>query len=256
MSSRGSAVIEVAAGLPEVLSCPWVAEHAVEFESLDGRQYVSLIQPPGDQTNLIELVAGHDHGTVHLDDVNWFDDAALLAAAPDASWQAYIGLHTEQSGLWLAYTPVTGLVEGSHLDHDVMIPVEWANPATRTGAQEAQLARIATRPRSPGRTRNRRPTPDPGQRDHGPHQRVRGAGIPDPAPHPTGAAAHHPCTDATPHPDRRTEASMSTAMVEPISAMLARWWAATQAGDDTGAALIVGLWRADVIAAAGNRPQR
>ena len=33
MSSRGSAVIEVAAGLPEVLSCPWVAEHAVEFES-------------------------------------------------------------------------------------------------------------------------------------------------------------------------------------------------------------------------------
>ena len=49
---------------------------------------------------------------------------------------------------------------------------------------------------------------------------------------------------------------MSSAMVEPITAMLARWWAATQAGDDTGAALIVGLWRADVIAAAGNRPQR
>ena len=32
MSSRGSAVIEVAAGLPDVLACPWVAEHAVEFE--------------------------------------------------------------------------------------------------------------------------------------------------------------------------------------------------------------------------------
>ena len=81
---------------------------------------------------------------MHLDDVNWFDDAALLAAAPGASWQAYIGLDTEQAGLWLAYTPVTGLVEGSHLDHDVMIPVEWANPATRTRGPEAQLARITT----------------------------------------------------------------------------------------------------------------
>ena len=43
---------------------------------------------------------------------------------------------------------------------------------------------------------------------------------------------------------------MSSPMVEPITAMLARWWAATQAGDTTGAALIVGLWRAEVIAAA------
>lgn len=46
---------------------------------------------------------------------------------------------------------------------------------------------------------------------------------------------------------------MSSPMVEPITAMLARWWAATQAGDDTGAALIVGLWRADVIAAAADQ---
>ena len=42
-------------------------------------------------------------------------------------------------------------------------------------------------------------------------------------------------------------------MVEPITAMLARWWAATQAGDTTGAALIVGRWRAEVIAAAADR---
>ena len=46
---------------------------------------------------------------------------------------------------------------------------------------------------------------------------------------------------------------MSSPMVEPITAMLARWWAATQAGDTTGAALIVGLWRAEVIAAAADR---
>jgi hypothetical protein len=144
MSSRGSAVIEVAAGLPEILACPWVAEHAVEFEPTGGGPYVNLIQSPGDQTNLTDLVTGHDHGSVHLDDVNWFDDAALIAAAPDASWQAYIGLDTEQAGLWLAYTPTTGLVEASHIDHDVMVPVDWANPADRTWAQEAQVARITT----------------------------------------------------------------------------------------------------------------
>ena len=144
MSSRGSAVIEVAAGLSEVLACPWVAEHAVEFEPTNGGPYVSLIKSPGDQVNLTDRVAGHDHGTVHLDDVNWFDDAALLAAAPGASWQAYIGLDTEQAGLWLAHTPGTGLVEGSHIDHDVMVPVEWATPATRTWEVQAQLARITT----------------------------------------------------------------------------------------------------------------
>jgi hypothetical protein len=144
MSSRGSAVIEVAAGLPEVLACPWVAEHAIEFEPTDGGPYVSLIRLPGDGTSLTDLVTGHDQGTVHLDDVNWFDDAALLAGAPGASWQAFIGLDTEQAGLWLAYTPATGLVEGSQIDHDVMIPVEWANPATRTREVQAQLARITT----------------------------------------------------------------------------------------------------------------
>lgn len=47
-------------------------------------------------------------------------------------------------------------------------------------------------------------------------------------------------------------------MSEPIADMLDRWWAARQAGDLTGAAIIVGLWRADVIAAAaqvGTQPQ-
>jgi hypothetical protein len=43
---------------------------------------------------------------------------------------------------------------------------------------------------------------------------------------------------------------VSNARVEPISVMLARWWAAAQAGDDTAAVLIIGRWRAAVIAAA------
>lgn len=45
---------------------------------------------------------------------------------------------------------------------------------------------------------------------------------------------------------------MSSPPVEPITAMLDRWWAATQAGDNTGAVIIIGLWRADVIAAAAS----
>ena len=48
---------------------------------------------------------------------------------------------------------------------------------------------------------------------------------------------------------------MSSPNVEPIGVMLARWWAAVQAGDDTAAAIIIGLWRADVIAAAGKQAQ-
>lgn len=43
---------------------------------------------------------------------------------------------------------------------------------------------------------------------------------------------------------------MSRTRIEPISVMLARWWAAAQAGDDTAAVLIIGRWRAAVIAAA------
>ena len=136
---------------------------------------------------------------MHLDDVNWFDDAALIAAAPGASWQAFVGLDTEQAGLWLAYTPATGLVEGSHIDHDVMVPVEWANPATRTREVEAQLARIAT-----VRSALAAPGIDarPGTPVSGITVRSSASalpGCPTRAPHPTGAA-HHPSTDADPRP--------------------------------------------------------
>lgn len=119
MTSRGFASLDVAAGLPDVLGCRWVADHADEVEP-----------------------AGPDAGVIDLDGVNWFDDQALIAAAPGACWQAFLGVETEQPGLWLAYTPGTGLVEGHHADHEVMIPAEWAHPAGRTPAGESQLARI------------------------------------------------------------------------------------------------------------------
>ena len=140
MTSRGFASLQVAAGLPEVLTCPWVADHAVEVEPAGG-----TLQALADDVAALALTCsnqGYDSGVIDLDGVNWFDDADLTATAPQASWQAFLGADTEQPGLWLAYTPTTGLVEGSHVDHDVMIPVEWADPATRTEIESAQLARI------------------------------------------------------------------------------------------------------------------
>ena len=43
---------------------------------------------------------------------------------------------------------------------------------------------------------------------------------------------------------------MRSTPIEPLTDMLQRWWAATQAGAPDDAAIIVGLWRAEVIAAA------
>ena len=127
-----------------MLACPEVAAHASEVEphaepvhALGDRHDVeAFIQTARDQ--------GWTRGVVDLEGVNWFDDAALIAAAPQAAWQVYLGVDTEQPGLWLAYTPGTGLVEASHVDHDVMVPVGWADPGTRTGAEERHLARITT----------------------------------------------------------------------------------------------------------------
>ena len=144
MTSRGFASLQVAAGLPEVLACPEVAAHAREVEPHaepvhalgDLHDVEAFIQTARDQ--------GWTRGVLDLEDVNWFDDAALIAAAPQAAWQVYLGVETEQPGLWLAYTPGTGLVEASHVDHDVMVPVGWADPGTRTGAEERHLARITT----------------------------------------------------------------------------------------------------------------
>ena len=108
MSSRGLATIEVAAGLVEVLGCPWVADHAAEVDPGDG----PTLEFGGEDTVEAFLLTcadkGYDSGVIALADVNWCDDAALIAAAPRASWQAFLGADTEQPGLWLAYTPSTG----------------------------------------------------------------------------------------------------------------------------------------------------
>lgn len=48
---------------------------------------------------------------------------------------------------------------------------------------------------------------------------------------------------------------MSNPTIEPITSMLDRWWAATQAGAHDDAVIILGLWRAEVIAEAARGPR-
>lgn len=143
MTSRGFASLQVAEGLPEVLACPWVASHA---SAVDPGEYAGRELDGSAEAVAAFLLScadkGYDRGVIDLEGVNWFDDAALIAAAPQAAWQVYLGVETEQPGLWLACTPGTGLVEASHVDHDVMVPVSWADPGTRTGDEERHLDRI------------------------------------------------------------------------------------------------------------------
>lgn len=47
---------------------------------------------------------------------------------------------------------------------------------------------------------------------------------------------------------------MNEQAVEPISDMLERWWAAIRSGAGDDAAIIIGLWRAEAIAADRRQP--
>lgn len=142
MTDRGSVVIEVVAGLADVLACRYVAEHTtMVFDDAD-----TWVPGPGDVADKVAHRPGGwgdvTCGRVELGEVNWFDDQALIVAAPNAVWQAFVSRETEQPNLWLAYHPRTGLVEGSHLDHEVMVPATWAHPGARSGDAQRYLARI------------------------------------------------------------------------------------------------------------------
>ena len=257
MTSRGFASLQVAEGLPEVLTCPWVADHAVEVERRGGTVQALADDVRGVRPDLRGPgIRQRRHRPRRRQLVR--RRGTCSATAPHASWQAFLGADTEQPGLWLAYTPATGLVEGCHVDHDVMIPVDWADPATRTGAEEAQLARItavrATLAGSPG-TANAASRRTQRARHRSGHRGVGAARKPNRAPHPTGVGHHDRRggrAGETPgrHLPRTRNEQMSNTQVEPINDMLGRWWAAVQAGDRGGAAIIIDLWRAEVIAAA------
>lgn len=150
LPSRGVVVLEVSRGLPEVLACPWVAGHV---DTVDVGAWGPLAGGPGaahtlDGPGAARVLAatcqdnGWQHGSLELSAVDWFDDQALTAAAPQAAWAAFCHDGTEQPGLWLGHCPIHGLVEAAHHDGDVMVPARWADGARRYGAEEQAVTRI------------------------------------------------------------------------------------------------------------------
>ncbi len=142
MTSRGGAVLEVRGGLAAVMACREIAAHVDQLFGPDDRPVPLAVDADGGALRPRGGWAGLDSGSIELQEVNWFDDAALVEAAPSARWQVFLSPETEQPGLWLAYTPQTGLVEGAHVGHEVMVPAAWVDPAGRTGDDERYLARI------------------------------------------------------------------------------------------------------------------
>ena len=119
MTDRGWVVLDVLAGLAEVLNCRFVQDH---LES-------------------IETVAP-DQARLQLEEVNWFDDTALLRAAPRAVWQMMADRYTETPCMWLAHHPALGMIEGECLDGRVMVEARLLDPSRRTPEQERHLARL------------------------------------------------------------------------------------------------------------------
>ena len=117
-------LLVVHAGLAQVMASPAVAEQQIEYvEEHPSR--------PGT-------------GIVLLAEVAWFDDDALIRAAPRAAWQAFAGTSTEQPGMFLAHHPDHGLVEGAHVDDVVSVPLHWTDPGAMVGQETRHLDRLRT----------------------------------------------------------------------------------------------------------------
>ena len=119
----GRVQLEVSNGLDQILAHPWIRDHLEE-----------LVRPDGSRAaGYLSLVSVHD-----------VDTTGLIAAAPDAAWQAYCGLDTDTPNLWLGYHPSTGLLEADHVDGVLLVPLTSAAPDLRTPAADAHLRRLTT----------------------------------------------------------------------------------------------------------------
>jgi hypothetical protein len=130
----------VRSGLPAVLTSAAVDGHAAALYGPDG-QPAAL---PQDHLAAERGGAWPDGGRVELDGIDWFDDAALIRDAPEAAWEVALGPDTEQPGVWLSYTPQTGLVEATHLDEAVLVPLAWTGPGAPPPGAADQLQRLRT----------------------------------------------------------------------------------------------------------------
>ena len=122
--NRGSLTIDVRHGLPEVLACAELRGCGV-VRGQDA--WSSQTQVSRDQVQ---------DGQVHLDDVTGTTQIAdVLAHAPGAVWQAWCDERTEAPNLWIAYHPAAGVVEGTWLDDEVVVPITWVTDELDPQAQ-------------------------------------------------------------------------------------------------------------------------
>lgn len=140
MSSWGHGLLLVADGLGEVLAAPALAELDATLW-LDGRTAISL--PAGRAPGAPPAAAGITAADIELE-LARFPDAELVAAAPAAVWTLAMGADTEQPGLWLGYSPATGLVQAiNDPDWGVAVPVAWTLPDAPPAAAAALRRVIA-----------------------------------------------------------------------------------------------------------------
>lgn len=75
----------------------------------------------------------NDHAIIHLEDVNWLNTDALIAANPTAVWYAACDTDCEDSNVLFMYAD-SELAASHHLRDDLVIPADeigaqWADAA-------------------------------------------------------------------------------------------------------------------------------
>ncbi|MGB7962938.1 MAG: hypothetical protein WCF12_08290 [Propionicimonas sp.] len=136
----GRIEIDVSTGLVELLDHPWVADHVEE-----------VVRQPGNP----------HAGQLTLTGVTELPVDGLVAAAPQAGWQAYCGQDTLTPNLWVGYHPTIGLAEADHVDGELVVTLTDAHAAAHNPHVRARLDTLTQISRLLDAERHPAPNPDP-----------------------------------------------------------------------------------------------
>jgi hypothetical protein len=118
MTDRGGATLKVYRGAAAIAATEPVEGYVEYFE-----EYAEM----------------EDAGQFDLDGVNWFNAAALEAAVPDAVWEVFLSPYCEESSRYYAYHPEMGVVQGSHLDHEIVVTLAVLHASNRGVRNAARI---------------------------------------------------------------------------------------------------------------------
>jgi hypothetical protein len=122
MTDRGGATLKVYRGAAEIAATEPVEGYVEYYEEYAGME---------------------DAGQFDLDGVNWFDDSRLVEAAPDAAWEVFLSPDCEEGSRYCAYHPEVGLVQGSHIDHEVVVGLALVGSYSRGGGAQSYIDELA-----------------------------------------------------------------------------------------------------------------